>query len=153
MQRRILSVVTPQKEKGNRTLSRQILIERDGKPDARVECEDGDKLTFGPWSPSREERGYGSKPTGTLRIYRGSKENCIFVMSGVTAYRDVSVNFEEKIAVEEGAKLWKSDKSGYKREETVKREERWETPELLGPGIEADEADEPVVSRSKSKRK
>ena len=100
----------------------------------RINIPDDAKITFGPWSPSRNkgEIDYGDrygKATGTLRIYQGTKDNIIGCFSGVTSFRDMSMDYQEKIAVEEGDSIWKSDNDGYKRESRVQRREEWAAPE------------------------
>jgi hypothetical protein len=107
-------------------MSRTILVFAD--KEFRITVEDDDKLTFGPWTPPKEGARFendGGK-RGTLRVYRGNKENIIGVFSGVTSFREESLDYEEKIAVEEGSSVWKSDQHGYERKEAVNRKSRWE---------------------------
>lgn len=119
--------------RGATLLTRQLIVTRDGgSKDLRVTIPDDARVTFGPFSPpSKDKAGYdrgdGSK-RGTLRVYNGkSTTDVIAVISNVTGFSDTAViEIEEKIAVEEGATMWKSDKSGYKREEKVTRKEYWD---------------------------
>ncbi len=66
---------------------------------------------------------YESKTTGA---------SVLAVFSGVTGYRDMSIEYDEMVAREEGAILWNSDRDGYKREEKVKRSTTW----MVGDGIQ-----------------
>lgn len=116
-------------------MSRTILVF--GQKTFKLVVPDDAKLTFGPWSPPTGENKYSGQVSdralvGTLRIYRGTKstENILAVFSGVTGFRDLSLDYAEEVAKEEGATIWKSDQNGYEREEKVNRERRWITPEL-----------------------
>jgi len=103
------------------------------------------KITFGPFSPpTKASVGYRTPGdnVGTLRIYDNSKERVIAVFAGVSGYRDLALEYMEEVAVEEGARIWKSDENGYSREESVKGTRRWVepvTPELNAPATEDDE--------------
>jgi len=100
-----------------------------GEKNFKIDVPDDAKITFGPWSPpTGSEKGYGAAEralTGTLRVYRGNKENILAVFSGVRGFRDLSLNYAEEVAKEEGATIWKSDQNGYEREEKVKRSKEW----------------------------
>lgn len=92
------------------------------------------KITFGPWSPYTKKTGYAVDMSeralsGTIRIYDASK-NVIAVFSGVTGYRDVSLDYTEQVAREEGAVIWKSDQNGYEREDKRTMAKEWVTPQL-----------------------
>lgn len=106
----------------------------------RITVPDEAKITFGPWSPQTESSKYASDKAlvGTLRVYAndGAKASVLAVFSGVTEYRDTSIEYEERIVVEEGSTVWNSDRTGYKREEKVKRDESWALP--LGDGRDPD---------------
>lgn len=96
----------------------------------KITVPDDAKVTFGPFSPPGK-MGYSNTPEraiGTLRIYGKSKDNIIAVFSGVKGFRDLSLDYEEEVAREEGAIIWKSDRSGYKREEKVQRHSDWVDP-------------------------
>lgn len=97
------------------------------------------KITFGPFSPP-PKGGYGAGrgiPVGTLRVYDKAQDRCIAVFSNITGYRDMSMEYEEEVAREEGAIIWKSDEKGYTREEKVSRQKEWvETPALPTPNEE-----------------
>lgn len=104
----------------------------------KITVPDDAKLTFGPFSPPTS-KGYGADHgnggRGTLRVYHGTGEkNCIGVFSGVTGYREASLDYSELIAKEEGASMWKSDQHGYQREEKVERKETWAEPIPLEAG-------------------
>ena|SRR3990167_7356916 len=120
-------------------MSRTLLIE--GERTFRISIPDDAKVTFGPWSPPNGDKAsrYGSDGDGarrgTLRIYKGTKENIVACFSGVKSFRDLSIDYSELVAKEEGATLWKSDQNGYEREEKVKREQEWVEPlPALGAG-------------------
>lgn len=131
-----------------------LLVQQEGDKEFRVEVPDDAKITFGPFSPPNGDKAWrdSSKAVGTLRIYQGNKENIIAVFTGVSGFRDVSLNYAEKVAVEEGAKIWKTDQNGYEREEKVSKHYEWtdatETALLESPVVE-----EASTSRSKSRRK
>jgi hypothetical protein len=116
-------------------MSKTILVEREGKKDFRIVVPDDAKLTFGPWSPPTGQSRYDNSDRslrGTLRIYKGSKstENVIAVFSGVTGFRDLSLDFMEKVVVEEGSTIWKNDQNGYMRETKSQGSSQWVVPEV-----------------------
>ena len=105
----------------------------------------GSKITFGPWSPPNKSTGYESGREalkGTLRVYLGSKDNIIACFSGVTGFRDLSMDYAEQVAKEEGAIIWKSDKDGYKREEKVRRAQTWVVPPVTAIESKPEKEDE-----------
>lgn len=109
---------------------RTILVQRNSGPDFKISIPVNAKTTFAPWSPPSRD-GYTRTPNqlaGTLRIYRTEKD-IIAVFSGVTGFRDIDMDYEEKVIVEEGATIWKNDKNEYSRETKVTRDERWELEE------------------------
>lgn len=112
-------------------MPKQLLVY--GAKTFKISVPDGAAVTFGPWSPPSGTEKYGASEkalNGTLRIYQGSKatENIIAVFSGVRGFRDLSLDYEEEVAREEGAVIWKSDKDGYKREEKVSHASDWVIP-------------------------
>ena len=124
-----------------------ILVERDNGKEFRISAPEDSTLTFGPFSPPRE-KGYGAQEglRGTLRVYAGQKatpNKVIAVFTGVRAFRDITlIDYAEKVAVEEGATLWKSDQNGYERKERVQRAEHWsdeEVPELTAGELVEDQ--------------
>ena len=124
-------------------MSRTLLVF--GAKTFKITVPDEAKITFGPWSPpSVTAKTFNPDPTGkalsgTLRIYEHAKTGAsiLAVFSGVNGYRDMSISYEEEVAREEGAIIWKSDKDGYRREEKVKRQTDWLDPQLE-PGEEAE---------------
>ena len=122
-------------------MSRELLVF--GHKTFKIGIPDEAKVTFGPWSPPTGEGKYQSVSekalNGTLRVYETAKSGAsvLAVFSGVTGYRDTSLDYTEEIAREEGAIIWKSDKDGYKREEKVSRKTDW-----LDPQITAGESDD-----------
>jgi hypothetical protein len=100
----------------------------------QITIPDDAKVTFGPWSPPKE-RGFDSNESkrGTLRVYGRTKEDVLAVFAGVMGFRDLSIEYMEEVAVEEGATVWKSDAHGYVREEKHSMKREWETPELVEP--------------------
>lgn len=108
----------------------------------KINVPDDARLTFGPWSPPSDKSSrYGASETalkGTLRVYDGPKATAsvLAVFSGVTGYRDMSIDYQEEVAREEGAIIWKSDKDGYSREEKVQRGADWLDPQLEAGGEE-----------------
>ena len=127
-------------------MSRTLLIV--GHKTFRITIPDEAKVTFGPWSPGGSgESKYGMSDkalNGTLRVYATTKANAsiLAVFSGVTSFRDSGIEYEEQVAKEEGAILWKSDKDGYKREEKVQRSAAWVEDPLLASGDEGTEDDD-----------
>lgn len=92
------------------------------------------RITFGPWSPPTKDGQYRDTRAlaGTLRIYEGktkTSEDIIAVFSDVESFRDTRLEYQERVAVEEGASMWKHDEKGYVRKERAKRVEKW-----IGPG-------------------
>ena len=119
-------------------MSKELLVF--GSKTFKITIPDNAKITFGPWSPKSEGDRYGNSDkalSGTLRIYESGKTGAsvLAVFSGVHGYRDTSLDYQEQVAREEGAIIWKSDKDGYHREENVKRAEDWTTPLLSAPEI------------------
>lgn len=96
----------------------------------KITVPDDAKITFGPFSPPGKMGYTGSqeRAVGTLRVYQKTKDNIIAVFAGVKGFRDLSLDYEEEVAREEGAIIWKSDKDGYKREEKVQRASEWVDP-------------------------
>lgn len=104
----------------------------------KIAVPDDSRITFGPWSPPGPNadkygnRDEGSKK-GTLRIYGpGTKatESILGVFSGVTGFRDLTLEYSEEVAREEGAIIWKSDKDGYQREEKVSKSSDFVVPQI-----------------------
>lgn len=109
-----------------------------GQKTFKITVPDNAKITFGPWSPPSGEGKWAGNVSdkallGTLRIYEGTKatDNILAVFSGVTGFRDLTLEYAEEVAKEEGATIWKSDQNGYEREEKVSKKREWVTPELL----------------------
>jgi len=114
----------------------------------KITVPDDSRVTFGPWSPPTGSEKYATSDralVGTLRVYQGtpkSSENVIAVFSQVTGFRDLSLEYAEEVAKEEGATIWKSDKNGYEREEKVSRKKEWVVPVVpLLAEIEEDDAE------------
>ncbi len=98
-----------------------------GEKTFKITIPDDAKITFGPFSPPTKH-GYSaneSRAKGTLRIYKGTKDNIVACFAGVSGFRDLSLNYAEEIAKEEGATIWKSDEQGYTREEKVSAKKEW----------------------------
>lgn len=126
-------------------MARELLVF--GQKTFKIEIPDDAKVTFGPWSPPLESaKNYTMTDralVGTLRIYKGvakTTENILAVFSGVTGFRDLSINYAEQVAKEEGATIWKSDKNGYSREENVKRSVEFVDPLLSAPTEDCEDA-------------
>lgn len=118
---------------------RQLLVF--GQKTFKINIPADARVTFGPWSPpGAGEKSYQvteKSLVGTLRVYAGKTETVLAVFSGVTGFRDLSIEYAEEVAREEGAIIWKSDQNGYEREEKVKRETTW-AGGMLAP-VEGDE--------------
>lgn len=103
-----------------------------GKKTFKITVPDHAKLTFGPFSPPTKGGGYNeARAEGTLRVYLRTKDNIIACFAGVYGFRDLSLEYAEEVAKEEGAVIWKSDKDGYQREEKVNRAKDWVDPLAL----------------------
>ena len=106
-------------------MTKQLLVF--GAKTFKITVPDDAKITFGPWSPQEASSKYAATDralVGTLRIYKTEKE-VMAVFSGVSGFRDLSLEYSEEVAKEEGATIWKSDQNGYEREEKVKRSKEW----------------------------
>lgn len=103
-----------------------ILVQ--GDKEFKIKVPDGARITFGPWSPpSKDGRAYGDDAKrGTLRVYaNSSNDSIIAVFAGVTGFRDLSLEYSEKVAVEEVSTVWKSDEKGYEMERKGHATHRW----------------------------
>lgn len=110
---------------------RELLVT--GDKTFRIKIPEDAKVTFAPFSPPSRDRGFSGSPeraVGTLRIYseKSEKSNILACFSGVTGFRELSLDYAEEVAREEGAIIWKSDKDGYQREEKVQRASDWIEP-------------------------
>jgi hypothetical protein len=105
-----------------------ILVQADKK--FKIVVPDDVKITFGPWSPGKKDKttafdvGNNSSNGGTLRIY-DSKGNILCCFAHVTSFRDLSLDYSEQVVVEEGATIWNSDQTGYKREHKQAARSEW----------------------------
>lgn len=102
----------------------------------KITVPDNAKFTFGPFSPPTKGQSYEAsvdRAKGTLRVYLDNKENIIACFTGVRGFRDLSINYAEEVAKEEGAVIWKSDKDGYQREEKVAKATEWAADTALLP--------------------
>lgn len=107
-----------------------LLVQKENGKEFRITVPPNATITFGPWSPpTSKERAYGDNRSsqGTLRIYEGPKSTAsiIAVFSGVASFRDVSIDYMEKIATEEVRTMWKSDKDGYVAEVKGQKGAQW----------------------------
>ena len=107
----------------------------------KISIPDDAKVTFGPFSPPTKGQSYNEdRARGTLRIYQGTKENILACFAGVHGFRDLSLQYAEEVAKEEGATIWKSDENGYEREEKRSSRREWvdvEVPTLPAPAKRA----------------
>lgn len=110
-------------------MPRTLYVE--AEKDFKITIPDDAKVTFGPWSPPTKNGAWNhDAKTGTLRIYKGTKDNCIGCFAGVTSFREESLDYLEQVVVEEGAKIWKSDSKGYVREDKISVQAEWKNPQL-----------------------
>lgn len=130
------------------------LLQVMGTESFRIEVPDGAKVYLGPTVPKKEnplpegakitnltlyaqeqEYSHGRDGSGakyyTLHVEDadGSK---LAMIPNVSGFRDLNINYTQKVATEEGATVWKSDNEGYKREETLRRQERWQKDDPPG---------------------
>jgi hypothetical protein len=119
---------------------RTLLVTRTDGREFRLTIPAASRITFGPWSPPTKDGNYRIERqlSGTLRVYEGAtktSENIIAVFADVASFRDLSVDYQEKVAVEEGATMWKSDAKGYVREERVTIDETWDDVPALPKAV------------------
>lgn len=103
----------------------------------KIAVPDDSILTFGPWSPGKKDKttafdvGNNISNGGTLRVY-DAKKNILACFAHVTSFRDLSLEYSERVVVEEGSTIWNSDKEGYKREHKQAARQEWVAePKLL----------------------
>lgn len=105
-------------------MAKQLLVY--GATTFKITVPDDAKVTFGPWSPPSKKGNWDSgDKRGTLRIYQGTKDNIIACFAGVEGFRDLTMQYAEQVAKEEGAVIWKDDQDGYVREDKVQRKKEW----------------------------
>lgn len=107
---------------------RVLIIE--GDKTFKITIPETAKVTFGPWSPTTKKGNpdwdRGESRGGTLRIYSTEGEKSILAcFSGVRSFRETSIDYTERVAVEEGAAIWKSDENGYQREDKISKKQQW----------------------------
>jgi hypothetical protein len=116
-----------------------------GEKTFKITIPDDSRITFGPWSPPSATKNTAwdaADKRGTLRIYEGkskTSENIIAVFTGVTGFRDLTLQYSEQMLKLEGETIWKSDTHGYERHDKTKRQEDWHDPLLLGQANEEDD--------------
>lgn len=90
--------MTATKKEAEVTPERKILVQQGSKKAFIITVPQDAKTTFGPWVPPgmRSDR-YGSPgdPMGTLRVYGRTEKHVIGVFSGVTGFRDLSLDYVE----------------------------------------------------------
>lgn len=101
-----------------------------GSKTFKIDIPDDAKVTFGPFSPpkaDKNDRWGEAEKRGTLRVYAGPTitSTMLAVFTHVDGFRDLSVNYAEQVAKEEGATIWKDDEKGYVRETKVSRDSDW----------------------------
>jgi hypothetical protein len=104
-----------------------ILVQAEKK--FKITVPDDSKITFGPWSPGKKDKGTGFEISnnsngGTLRVY-DAKGNVLCCFAHVSSFRDTSLDYSEQVVVEEGSTIWNSDKEGYKREHKQVAKHEW----------------------------
>lgn len=100
----------------------------------KIKLQPGDKVTFGPFSPPTRGGFSGGSAVGTLRIYRGTKDNIVACFAGVHGFRDLSMDYAEEVVVEMGDSVWHHDEQGYIRANRSGSQKRWMVPDV--PAIE-----------------
>lgn len=125
-------------------IKRELLVF--GDTTFRVTIPSDAKVTFGPWSPPNS-KGYRENShgcAGTLRVYRGTKDNIVGCWSGVSGFRDLSLPYAEQVIVQKGDTIWHDDENGYVRQSGTQITKKWTNPQLPEPEI---------VSRKRKKSK
>jgi len=132
---------------------RTLLIQ--GEKQFKIVIADDDQVTFGPFSPPVKGQSYGNgDKRGTLRVYRGGKQNIVACFAGVESFRDLSLEYSELVAREEGAAMWKSDTNGYVREEKLNVQREWVSGNPANiVAVNANTADAVNIAPGKAKRK
>lgn len=116
-------------------MPKQLLVF--GEKTFKITVPDDAKITFGPWSPPSAGKEAYHTPDGkrgTLRIYKTEK-NILAVFGGVMGFRDLSLEYAEEVAKEEGATIWKSDQNGYEREEKRSLKKEWVAEDSTVPAL------------------
>lgn len=120
---------------------RQLIVKMvDGEK--RISIPKDAKLTFGPAIPGpSKDRGFGPREMEyALRVYLKTKDNLIAIFTGVREFREIDMPVEKLVIREAGTAVWKSDETGYKTEQAVKRSGAFvDDLKLLSPG-EPDES-------------
>ena len=110
-------------------MPRKLLLQKYDEVEIMIEIPDDAKVTFGPFCPPTKSGG-GGNSSGTLRVYQGTKDNIIAVITSLVGFRDPAMYFAEKIAVEVGDTIWKDNRDGYKRTSSVEKRYEWKGPVL-----------------------
>ena len=132
---------------------RHLEVIQTGDKKFRITIPDDSKVTFGPWSPPKNNNLYEvTHATGTLRIYKGTKDNIIACYSDVVSFRDLSLGYAEQVAKEEGATIWKDDEKGYVREHKVSVQREWVNPARTLEAMNGNTGSRQVNGRSVGKR-
>lgn len=85
-------------EKAEEVTPKRTLLVYQGKKAFTITVPENAKTTFGPWVPpgmrGRDVYGTGSS-VGTLRVYGKTEKHVLGVFSGVTGFRDLSLEYCE----------------------------------------------------------
>jgi hypothetical protein len=120
-----------------------------GEKTFKITIPDDSRITFGPWSPPSATKNTAwdaADRRGTLRIYEGkskTSENIIAVFTGVTGFRDTTLDYSEQVLRLEGEAVWKSDERGYEQRTKGKTKRAWlDDTHLLRSGDDEEEDDD-----------
>lgn len=90
------------------------------------------KLTFGPLVPGSKDTTYNSRDALVLRVYDGANQKAVF--TGVKAFRDTSLQFEEEIVQTKAETFQARDAEGNERQVVVEGAIRtWINPDSPKP--------------------
>ena len=115
----------------------RILIVKMADCEKRIHIPKDAKITFGPSIPGNTKDRFGGprEMEYALRIYLKSKDNLIAIFTGVREFREHDMPVEKLVIKEAGNAAWKSDETGYKVEQSVKKSGGFvDELKLLEPG-------------------
>ena len=116
----------------------RILLVKMDDGEKRIHIPKDAKITFGPSipGPSKNDRFGGPRNMEyALRVYMKTKENLIAIFTGVREFREHDMPVEKLVIREAGNAVWKSDETGYKVEQSVKKSGGFvDELKLLEPG-------------------
>lgn len=103
--------------------TRELLLERNGRPDLRITIPEDWKITFAPVNPSQ---GYGDN---ALRLYE-TKDKQRAVFTNIVSFRDLSIPVQQRLVeTKDKSKGERDSKGNLKAESSREVNESWEAVE------------------------